>query len=110
LKSVISLIVFATVGIGCFNSLKVSGIVVDKTSKELLDSVAITALDELSIKGYDWVPAYTQANRRFILSFSSTEIKKKSNCRLFFKKRDTVVSRNSFPGRAITTPFIQNNK
>lgn len=82
----LAFILILVIGCSCNDKFKVSGIVVDKTSKELLDSVAVTNSDEAAVFGHDWVSTYTDANGEFMVFCSSDEIKKKMRLPFIFQK------------------------
>jgi hypothetical protein len=71
----------------CNDKVKITGIVVDKSSKKPLDNVAITNLDELGTKGFNAVPGFTLADGKFILFYPSKGIKEKSRLPFIFQKR-----------------------
>jgi hypothetical protein len=96
------IIILLLLFLSCDNRVKISGIVVDKSSKKPLDSVAVTSLDEVSSNGYDWVSAYTLPDGRFILSYPSKEINKKTKVPFIFQKDSYGSVTEFFPREAVS--------
>jgi hypothetical protein len=86
----------------CNDRFKITGIVVDKSSRAPLDSVAVTSLDEVSSKGYDWISTFTSSEGKFMLEYSSKEIKEKARIPFIFQKHGYGSVTEFFPRDAKT--------